>query len=245
MQKHLLLYAAVAALSLGTVGANAATNNFSAASSFSNLAVNGTFMAYNTGFTSQYNYADPAWPNYDQIPETQYEITDNSIKVRPNGNWGSFVGPVSGENFLVINGATSLNPDSSYRNFWEESINLNANSTYKLTADIASLYWANPAAVAMTVNGSLTGGSFLADKVSGAWSTESFLYHTGATSGPLVLGLADVNTIAFGNDFAVTNMSVSAIPEPATWAMLVMGFCGLGALLRTSRGRRATVSRSA
>ena len=35
-------------------------------------------------------------------------------------------------------------------------------------------------------------------------------------------------------------ISVQAVPEPATWAMLILGFGGIGAALRRSRSMQAT-----
>ncbi len=33
---------------------------------------------------------------------------------------------------------------------------------------------------------------------------------------------------------------VSAVPEPATWAMMIIGFFGLGAAIRSNRARPST-----
>ncbi len=38
---------------------------------------------------------------------------------------------------------------------------------------------------------------------------------------------------------AITVASVSAVPEPATWAMLIIGFFGLGSAIRSKRARLA------
>jgi hypothetical protein len=37
------------------------------------------------------------------------------------------------------------------------------------------------------------------------------------------------------NSFEVDNLAVAAVPEPATWAMMLMGLAGLGAMLRFRR----------
>ena len=51
------------------------------------------------------------------------------------------------------------------------------------------------------------------------------------------LGLSDDTTIASGNDFGVDNirLGVGSVPEPATWGLMIMGFGGLGAMLRRRR----------
>lgn len=50
------------------------------------------------------------------------------------------------------------------------------------------------------------------------------------------LGLGNNNQIS---DFAPQNamLSISPVPEPATWAMLLLGFAGMGAVMRRRRRR--------
>ena len=38
--------------------------------------------------------------------------------------------------------------------------------------------------------------------------------------------------------FTVTQETIGTVPEPATWAMLVLGFGGIGAMLRLARRRQ-------
>jgi hypothetical protein len=35
--------------------------------------------------------------------------------------------------------------------------------------------------------------------------------------------------------FAVSSLSLSAVPEPSVWAMMLLGFAGLGAAMRSRR----------
>jgi hypothetical protein len=42
-----------------------------------------------------------------------------------------------------------------------------------------------------------------------------------------------------GEAFTLSTSSVSSAPEPATWALMLAGFAGLGAALRSRRARRA------
>lgn len=46
-------------------------------------------------------------------------------------------------------------------------------------------------------------------------------------------------SISFGGDADPTRRPpvVSPVPEPETWAMMILGFFGLGAVLRRSKGR--------
>jgi hypothetical protein len=42
-------------------------------------------------------------------------------------------------------------------------------------------------------------------------------------------------TAAGGNDFALDDITLSVAPEPATWAMMIVGFGFAGAALRRRR----------
>ncbi|HVK43108.1 MAG TPA: PEPxxWA-CTERM sorting domain-containing protein [Phenylobacterium sp.] len=50
----------------------------------------------------------------------------------------------------------------------------------------------------------------------------------------------DVISSAYG-DFSITSLTISAVPEPSTWAVMVLGFCGVGQVLRGRRRQLAPV----
>ena len=54
-------------------------------------------------------------------------------------------------------------------------------------------------------------------------------YFTGGSS--LDLQIIDAANAPGGNDFAIGNINVSAVPEPATWAMLLASLLGMGAMV--------------
>ena len=66
-------------------------------------------------------------------------------------------------------------------------------------------------------------------------------------SGPHVLsgsGISSVEFVRNGGDFGIDNLTFdysigAAVPEPATWAMMIIGFGAVGSMVRTSRRRNA------
>jgi len=57
-------------------------------------------------------------------------------------------------------------------------------------------------------------------------------------AGSLRVGLFDSDGDPSGNDFAIDNIMVAAVPEPITWSLMLIGFGGIGAALRSQRRRR-------
>ena len=58
---------------------------------------------------------------------------------------------------------------------------------------------------------------------------------TFTTDGPFVLRIVDGSLAFSGNDFAIDDISLTAVPEPSTWAMMILGFAGVGFLAHRRR----------
>jgi hypothetical protein len=57
-----------------------------------------------------------------------------------------------------------------------------------------------------------------------------------------VFRIIDESLASSGNDFAIDNLVLTtAVPEPSTWAMIVLGFVGIGAM--SCRRRAGSPSR--
>jgi len=225
MIKNILLAGAVAVIA-GAAPASAV-----------NLIDNGNFEAGNTGFTSGYGYVAPAATALN--PEALYTIDTN-----PNNSHSSFVS--YGDNttgsglFMIVNGSGTVDTP-----VWtSQTISLGA-GTYTFGAFLSSAYFLSPAQVEFTVTPDsgdvISLGTFAAPVSTGLWSGVGSNF-TLAVATNVVVRIVNQNTALSGNDFGIDDISLSAVgstvPEPATWAMLVVGF----ALIGSARRRKAVVA---
>jgi hypothetical protein len=156
---------------------------------------------------------------------------------------------LSGSNFLIsgtLNGAVGTTADTEYvfgvntggagapfspfetHVLFNSVVVLNPDATGIVVDNIASPTVTPLAAGAVTVSG---------DTISGVIPI-ALLPSTGLTAGqygwnlwPRLVGM-DFDQIA---DFAPNDGTFAAVPEPSGWALTIMGFGGLGAMLRTRR----------
>jgi len=81
-------------------------------------------------------------------------------------------------------------------------------------------------------NGSF--GSF--DNVTWDWKNADYTYTANANGNvSFVLGVVDVGDSSFTSELRVDNISVVAVPEPETYAMLIAGLAMMGAIARRRR----------
>jgi hypothetical protein len=218
----------------------------SSARAATNLVVNGDFSAGNTGFTSDYAYA----PSSNTI-EAQYTVTNNPFPWNPN--FVSAGDHTSGSGSMFVgNGAPTPG-----QLVWQSGlITIAAATDYFFEAFVMNVccnagYTGGNSAPDLGFSISLDGGaSVLLDTLTiplapaGVWHGLSTTFNrAGATTA--TLSLINANTVAAGNDFAVDDIflgteSTVTVPEPATWAMMLLGFGGIGVALRRRREHAVT-----
>ena len=114
---------------------------------------------------------------------------------------------------------------------WSTTITgLNVGSLYSLNFLIANELNPQDPAIPQTVSVSLNGGAavpFVTTALTGppywpVWEQEALLFT--ATGGSESLMFSSTTTADVGLD----GVGVSAVPEPSTWAMMILGFFGIG-----------------
>jgi hypothetical protein len=188
----------VIALSVATAwaGVSRATNEIA----------NGDFSAGTSGFLSSYNFSST-----NLFPETRYNVGSNPAIYHPQA--ASFGDHTTGSGLMFLaNGATAAGVTA-----WQESFVSAPNTLYRLSSWAAA--WGNdgttndpsPSTLQWEVNdGYLSSATPLPAK-DGLWTRTTRLWYSGAASGA-ALKLVDLNTTAFGNDFAVDDLVMETVP---------------------------------
>ena len=73
----------------------------------------------------------------------------------------------------------------------------------------------------------LVPGSVKTDLATPHWVTYTGTFSTGAVT-PGVLTFEFTGTGAYAADVVLDHVSIAAVPEASTWAMLILGFAGIG-----------------
>ena len=205
----------------------------------SELLTNGTFDAGNTGFQSQYAYA----VTHDLYPEGTYDVITNPQA--DHNLFSSFADHTPGADtglMMVINGAGAPNTI-----IWSEGtvgtpLIGAAGSAFTFSFWLASVYPTSPASLHLLINGQqvegLTFNALGGSGSLGVWQNFSYSGVSGA-QGITSIALTNSNLEPSGNDFALDDLSLqgTAVPEPTSWALMIMGFTSLGAALRANRRR--------
>ena len=206
------------------------------------LLTNGDFSAGNTGFTSSYSYSPGnLWA------EGAYDVLANPHA--DHSSFSTFGDHTTGSGkMMVVNGSPTANAV-----IWSEGgLSVAQNSVYTFSFWLASVYPTSPARLVARINGAAQELEAKAGYTTGQWVNFSYTWNSGAATSVSV-DLVNDNLAASGNDFALDDLSLTgaapppllappsfateivAVPEPASWALMILGFGAIGAVLRRRR----------
>jgi len=149
----------------------------------------------------------------------------------------NLIASLSGGTILTIgNPNTAAQPVGTSGNFLAAGPSDNGNATLSFLSPTAELsfLWGSPDTYNTLVVHTTTNAAGYTFTAAGAGVTppngnQAFAEYVGfiASGGELITSVDFGST---SNAFEVSNFAVSAVPEPATWAMMVIGFLGVGFL---------------
>ena len=184
--------------------------------------------ATNTGTNSMYD-------------EGTWTIGTNPIDVH-----SLWIDKPSSDPFLMLNGKTGIdpaNPPTSYESngilvgageyqYSYDLLNLCCNANGPAgTPSLLQLWYTAPDSTQQLLIGTVQTTTSAAN----GWETISGTFNVAQPGGTIHVGLVDNSGIASGNDFGVDNITLASVPEPTSWALMILGFGGAGAALRSRR----------
>jgi hypothetical protein len=215
---------------------------FAVSQASATLIVNGDFEAGNTGFTSQYVY-DPAGGGLASGSGTVSPEAAGSGKYAVgtspqffHSSFASFADHTPGignVNMMVVNGSVVQG-----RTVWSGSVlsPLVIGNTYTFSAWAANVFAQNAPSLQFSFGGNIL-GTLTPNAGTGNWTQFTATFVAGANQNG---GLIDLNVLAQGNDFAVDDISLVAVPEPTTMIAGVLLLLPFGmSTLRILRKRTA------
>ncbi len=209
-----------------------------------NIVTNGDFSAGNTGFTSAYAY--DAYANTP--PNGLYLEGHYTVGSDPAAVHNSWYPLTDGNPRLLVNGSTNMADPT----IWQEALTTVAGQSYNFSAQAANICCngdyqgpndASRLLFQVSYNGGATYQLLAALQTNPPGDAGQFGTVTAsftATGASTLVRIIDDFNAPGGNDFAIDNISVSATPEPGTWALMIAGVGLAGfALRRRERGLAA------
>ncbi|MGQ9487108.1 MAG: PEP-CTERM sorting domain-containing protein [Armatimonadota bacterium] len=188
-----------------------------------NLIVNGDFEAGNTGFTTDYTH--------DSTPPMSglgyYAIGTNPKTW--NNLWASYGDHTSGSGKMFIADGYTVGD----KTVWQQTVTVASYTPYIFSYWAASSDGSNPATFRAFINGVQIGDLQLPEQT-GLWKKFEAVWNSGAATSATIR-LVDLVTAGIGNDFTLDDISLQAVPEPATIWLLTTGISAV-ALRRRRKG---------
>ena len=160
----------------------------------------------------------------DQVDLT-FRLSPTATRVRSRLHLAATSDPadlrLDGENLTLIRAAID-----------GKTVAVTPGTDYQLSGWFASLFGGAPSSVEFRIDGQLIQPNFTLTSNIGAWEEHAVTFNSGQRS-QISIEIWDTSGVASGNDYAIDDISLAAVPAPGA-----MGLIGVGGLL-ASRRRRA------
>jgi choice-of-anchor C domain-containing protein len=160
---------------------------------------------------------------------TGWTVTTNNVDVVSGG--GSNPAAFEGSQFLDLVGTGSTGGIA-------QSFATTVGQAYLLTFEYSNNPSNSPDAANVTVGSGENDGSLLSSNVSHGGTTQAnpnwtlfsevFVANASTETLSFLETVGGNNAGVFLDDVVINTTTVGAVPEPSTWAMMILGFCGLG-----------------
>jgi hypothetical protein len=179
----------------------------------------------------EYNPGSPFNPSAGFTNPTSEGVTFiNESGIQANGSAWGFTNTTFGNQTAFLQSYGGVSPLGAAITFDSSAFggSLTAGSKYDLSFYVEGRPYQGPAPFTVTINGSTF--NFLPPSTS-AWTQENVIFTAGLglnNFGISVGGQSSPNSTDLS--IGVDQISVSAVPEPSTWAMMILGLAGIGFL---------------
>ncbi|MBX3379852.1 MAG: PEP-CTERM sorting domain-containing protein [Phycisphaeraceae bacterium] len=184
-----------------------------------NQVVNGGFQTGLLGpSTSTYAFDNTMYP-----PATWNIVSYDTL----HGSWQDFYDHTYGDErgwYMIVNGT-----DQGLGPAWAQTVTVTANTDYNLSGWFATLIQLAPASLEFRVNGVTISPIFSAPNNAATWEQRSVSFNSGNNTS-LSIEIWDTNQVFSGNDYAIDDISLEAVPAPGSLALA--GVAGLSIMRR-------------